>query len=293
MLTASNCSIYQVAAVLAQNNGIQRPPVFSFKNPASPKLLLLTNRVFYSSNPSVQNFFRRWVEPDQFAAFVVNPYAIPKPFGQDLAGIVGQCGKQIMNLVHFSQAALLNYQQRKKPVVVSGIVAKSMFMSANLMLGLRAPLAASRSLALLKGGAVWKGSMLALDAIADVTALPWVVSELANLENHINQHPKNSPQRKAIQTALFLSVFGDWASISQVGAVSVKHWKTTAKVLGVLAVGGTAGMAAIREKHVAELVQSLREGNVPAVRSRLCTMQMEAGLRKNCSSNSRPVNACK
>jgi hypothetical protein len=168
-----------------------------------------------------------------------------------------------------------------------------MFMSANLMLGLRAPLAASRSLALLKGGAVWKGSMLALDAIADVTALPWVVSELANLENHINQHPKNSPQRKAIQTALFLSVFGDWASISQVGAVSVKHWKTTAKVLGVLAVGGTAGMAAIREKHVAELVQSLREGNVPAVRSRLCTMQMEAGLRKNCSSNSRPVNACK
>lgn len=284
-LVESHCQIYQVVTLLSKNSGIQRPPQFAFKEAVSSKLLVLTNRVFYTQNQTVQDFFRRWTEADEFAALVVNPYDFPRDYGEELAGILGQCGKRFMNLVNLSEAAISSYRDRKKPVAITGIAAESAFMAANLLLGIRAPFAASEAFSLLRAKSLWKGTIMSLEVIGNVGSLPWIVTNLTRLDDHINQYPIGSSQRKAIQIALVISSFGDWANITQLSAISLKHWKATAKVLGVLAVGGAAGTVALREKHVDDLVNSLRHGKISAVRSRLCEMQKEAGLRKFCADS--------
>lgn len=294
-LTSSSCRIHQVIKVLARNNGIQRPPVFVLKLPVGEKMLLMTHRVFYSHEKSVQNFFRRWTESDEFAPLVVEPYHFGREYGQDLAGMLGKCGHRFMNIVNLADEGIRAYENRKRPVVLSGIAAQAVFTTALLYIGVRAPFSLKGAWSAFKVGGranYWRALMLSMDAIGDTALIPAVLADLGNWRAHVSQHPKGSPMRNAIETAIMLADIGDLVGFAQIGLISAKHWKATANILGLVAVGGGATALAIRNQYSQSLFEALRHGNTAEVRKTLCLMQQKMGMRQHCTFSQSKVSPC-
>lgn len=288
---SESCRIHQVVSVLAKNDGIQRPPVFIFKEPVKNLMMLYTNRIFHSNRLGPNNFLRRWTESQEFAALVVSPYNFSKNYGESLARMLGDCKGQFMNLVHFSNEALKIYKNRKKPVAITSVVANAAMLTGMIYLGAGSLAKLKGGIAALRGGAglsmkglsPGKAAYYALDYIDDVSAIPYVLSEVGNWRDHVKQHRPGSPQHRAIQTALFLANFGDVAGATAVGLIGVKHLKAATKTLGVLAGVGVASVGLSNTQGGKAVFNGIRHGNISEVRHSLCQLQIEQGFRKACS----------
>lgn len=292
LLTSETCKIHQVITVLAKNNGIQRPPVFVFKKPVDELMMIFTYNVIHSNNVGIGNFLRRWTESGQFAAFVTTPYGFSRPYGKELAKVLGYCNKMLMNLVHFSNFALERHRQRKMPVALSGVAANSIMLTGMVMIGANSLLKLKGGMAVFKKGVTLRGlnkkqiAVSGLDFIDDVSAIPYVFTELANWRDHIKKYPKNSPQYRAIQTAIFLANIGDIAGLTHLGIIAKRHLKTTTKVLGTVA-GVGVGSYALGITPIGQgITNGIRNGNIDQVRYELCQLQKSAGLRKHCVESS-------
>lgn len=300
LLIDAGCKIFQTLELKAKNNGLQRPPVFAFKRPVSDLMMVFTNGVFFSQGEGLGDFIKRFSEADEFAALVMTPQFYSKSFGKSLAEALGDCSQRYMNIIHFANQALKRREARKKPVVLTSTLANSVLLTGMVMIGGGSLLRLKGTIGLIKaGGAAGikfltkrQMAMTALDLVDDLSAIPYVLSEVGNWRDHINKYPKNSPQRKAIETALFLANFGDVAGLTHLGMIAQKHWKTASKVLMAIAGLGAGAFAASKTEQGEKLVNTLRHGNIDSIRNNLCEIQKGEGLRQHCSPIKNEVSIC-
>jgi hypothetical protein len=295
-----DCKIYQTITVLAPNNGLQRPPFFMSTKPAGDKMMLVSYGVFFSQELGVRSFLRRWIESDQFVPVILNPYAIPKTYGQELAAALGNCGGQIMNLIHLSRDALASRESRKKPVAVSGIVVNSAILATEIVAGGGLFRLAPRYIA---HGFIARGTAAAaLGALQATGGVLTVFSDWANLQAARNRYKPGSSERQAIDSALVIAQMGQWASFAQMKSLSNAQIKKTAKVLmwlGSAAAGAislTEYLSANAPKDLERFnmfVEALRQGDVPVINREMCELQVLNGLRSSCPSKPPQAPTCK
>ena len=320
------CKIHQIITIKAANDGMQRPPVFIHRTPVGGKVLLMTNRLLQPENPGLNGFLTKFFfAKDVSAPIVLTPYNFPLPFADDLGTLFGGCNTRVMNLVDFSNRALKYYQDYRRPVVLSGIAANAAMNTAMIMFGMSGPLKFQTAMLanrnLMAAGAKTTVEVIKLRMMPLVKArdsifflgeygglVPYVVSDVLNLQNNLNQYKKGTPIRSAMEMTIFLANFLSAAGFSEISynAVKVgsKHWRLMATMLSSLAVAGSKscvkngsdsceGRALVSDKTVADLIKFLSEGNAPAAKKALCLMQVDAGLRKTCSLEPAKESPCK
>jgi hypothetical protein len=325
-LGSLDCRIHQTVTVKAANDGIQRPPVFIHEKPIAEKILLMTNRVIQPENPGFLGFLTKFLfAKDIFAPIVMTPYNFSKGFGRDLGSLLGSCNTQVMNLVDFSSRAFKYYKDYRKPVVLSGIAANASFNAGMIMFGLGAPARFKTAMLanknLMAAGAKTPTEALKIRMMPLVKAkdsiflvaesggfVPYIVSDILNLENNLSQYKAGSPSRRAMEASLLLTSFLTASGFSQLGygmsKATAKNWKLMAVSLSSLAVGGSlycvrGGPENCKDRlHIAEekiksLANLLSQGNAPEAKKALCEMQVDAGLRKTCPPISAISNFCK
>ena len=322
----TGCSIHQMVTVKAANDGLQRPPVFIHKTPVAEKVLLMTNRLLQPENPGFNGFLTKYFfAKDVFAPIVMTPYNFPLPLGKDLGSLFGSCDIRVMNLVDFSNRAIKYYQEYRKAVVVSGVAASAVMNTGMIMFGMSAPLRFRAAMLANKNimAAATKTSVETIKARMMPIALarnsiffaaesggfvPYLVSDVFNLQNNLEQYKKGTPIRSAMESTIFLANFLTAAGYTQItyGALKIggRHWKLMATMLASLALVGSNSCvkdgpdscdrrSLISDNKVAELSKLLSEGDASAAKKALCVMQLDAGLRKTCPSEPAKVSLCK
>jgi hypothetical protein len=297
MLIDSGCEIFQIYEFQAKNNGSQRPAVFAKKTPISKRAIVMTSGVFFPVEEGLKDFWNKMRVQHKTAGLIMNPYNIHPQMGRDLAGLLNECGRQYMNIVNFAQGAKKRYWDFNKPLLITKTAAISMLHSAFLVMGIRAPTNLITTVSKLKATGklkTMKGLLAGLNAIDDLAMIPLVVSELSMWRENLNKYPVDSPQRKVMEVGLVLAKIGDIAGISNLSIIAAKHWRTTAKVLSVLAVGTGASVAAIKLKYKDQLTSSLKNGDNASLQHTLCLMEKEAGIKDHCPSVNqvKPVSVC-
>lgn len=325
-LGSSGCRIHQTVTIKASNDGLQRPPVFIHDKPVAEKVMLMTNRVIQPQNPGIQGFMTKFLlAKDVFAPIVMTPYNFSKSFGLDLGSLFGSCNTQVMNLVDFSNRAIRYYQDYRKPVVLTGIATNAALNTGMIMFGLGAPARFKTAMLANKGlvaaGAKTSAEALKIRMMPLVKAkesiffaaefggfVPYIVSDVLNLQNNLSQYKPGSPTRRTMEVSLLLSNFLTAAGVGQmsygIAKGTAKHWKLIAVSLSTLAVAGSqscvrggaetcGGRALISEKKIQSLADMLSYGNAPQAKKALCQMQVDAGLRKSCPPGSPERSICK
>ncbi|MEI8026130.1 MAG: hypothetical protein WCI18_07260 [Pseudomonadota bacterium] len=322
----SGCKIHQIVTIKAANDGMQRPPVFIHRTPVGEKVLLMTNRLLQPKNPGFYGFLTKFFfAKDIFAPIVVTPYNFPLPFGDELGTLFQSCNTRVMNLVDLSNRALKYYQDYRKPVVLSGIAGNAAMNTAMIMFGMSAPMRFQTAMLanknLMAAGAKTSVEAIKLRMMPLVMArdgiffaaesggfIPYVVSDVLNLQNNLDHYIKGTPTRNAMEMTIFLANSLSAAGLSQISynavKVTSKHWKLMAVMLSSLAVAGSKscvkngpdsceGRTPMSDTTVAGLSKFLSEGNAPAAKKALCMMQVDAGLRKTCSVEPAKESLCK
>lgn len=322
----TGCKIHQIVTIKAANDGMQRPPVFLHRTPVAERVLLMTNRLLQPESPGFYGFLTKFFfAKDIFAPIVVTPYNFPLPFGEELGTLFESCNTRVMNLVDFSNRALKYYQDYRKAVVLSGIAGNAAMNTAMITFGMSAPMRFQAAMLanrnLMVAGAKtsveaiklrMKPLVMARDGIFFAAEsggfIPYVVSDVLNLQNNLGQYKKDTPVRNAMEMTIFLANSLSAAGLSQISynAVKVgsKHWKLMAVMLSSLAVVGSKscvkngpdsceGRIPISDTTVADLSKFLSEGNAPAAKKALCMMQIDAGLRETCSAEPAKKSPCK
>jgi hypothetical protein len=256
-LGSSGCRIHQTVTIKAANDGLQRPPVFIHDKPIAEKILLMTNRVIQPENPGFLGFLTKFFfAKDIFAPIVMTPYNFSKGFGNDLGSLFGSCNTQVMNLVDFSSRTFKYYKDFRRPVVLSGIAANAAFNAGMIMFGLGAPARFKTAMLanknLMAAGAKTSTEALKIRMMPLVKAkdsiflaaesggfVPYIVSDVLNLENNLSQYKPGSPSRRTMEASLLLSNFLTAEGFSQfaygTSKATAKHWKIMATSLSSLA----------------------------------------------------------
>jgi hypothetical protein len=278
MLSEEMCEIHQFVLVKSVQNGVQRPARFVFQKSVGETILILTHRVFYSTEKNIVNFLRRWTELDELVPLVVSVHDFPKEYGEEIAKALGMDGQQIMNLAHFSNAALKHYSMRKKPVQVSGIALRSAMLSGAILALADVPFEVVSAASFFKMGMLGKGALVAGDALVSTLVVPSVLDGLVQWRGNLNRFSRESVERKALESAILFAEMGRWAGRARNAVISINRWRAVAVGLSVVAIGNSPFAKRIYEQRLEKLVESLQRGNTREVRLSLCEMQKEAGL---------------
>lgn len=299
LLNQEGCKIHQAITVIdIGNNGLQRPPVFISKDPMPELAILLTNRVAVSNKKGITDFIGRFAEKDTFATMTIAPYNISKQLGLELGSVFGECNKQVMNLVDFSNRAIKHYDAHRRPVILTSIAAEGVmnWMTAGLAFtAIRFTVKMRMGGQLASRFAARYGKYQFFNQGASLLTVPNSINGMVNLKSNLERMKPGSVEERATSQAILLSdslaMFGGTLFS---GKIAVKHWKTAAAVMTSLALTGGSKVCTskgekncdarvfIKSEDISKLADRIRSGNGSEVASSLCQMQKKAGLRSDC-----------
>ena len=290
MLASEKCEIFQVVKLYLPDNGFQRAPVFARKIPVGGKLMLLnTHGIFYPRAANISRALGPWIAPTQTASILINPYSIPTELGKQLAELLGECGKQYMNLINFSVAGLRTSADYLKPAVVSGIFAKSATTGMTIAYAFGAMEAFRQAIAIrwFFRESYWVLAMPFVDVVTAIASLPYGITFM-EFDEEMKRYPKDSPQWKALAAASLVTNVSMAGGLMQLGTLGAQHLKTTAKILGVTA----AGSGVLMSENVQEIISDLRNGNISQVRYTLCNLERRRGKKVDCMLPEKATAIC-